>query len=83
MMSMLDVAAFTVVVFEWCVHTFFAFTLFAVFDGVVVIPQRRMIKKISFITMVLVDYLFFKNKFLHVSIILIAGCYHFIARLQP
>ena len=54
MMSMLDVAAFTVVVFEWHVHTFFAFSLFAVFDGVVVIPQRRMIKKISFITMILV-----------------------------
>ena len=51
-MSILDVTAFAVVAFRWHVHTFFAFTLLAVFIGLEVIPQRRMIKKISFITMV-------------------------------
>jgi hypothetical protein len=52
-MSILDVTAFAVVAFGWHVQTFFACTLLAVFIGVEVIPQRRMIKKISFITMVL------------------------------
>lgn len=53
-MSILDVAAFGVVAFGWHVHTFFACTLLAVFIGVEVMPQRRTMKKISFITKILV-----------------------------
>jgi hypothetical protein len=51
---MFDVTAFAVVAFGWHVQTFFACTLLAVFIGVGVMPQRRMIKKISFITVVLI-----------------------------
>lgn len=61
-MSILDVTAFAVVAFRWQVYTFLACALLAVFIGVEVMPQRRTIKKISFITKILVgQFYFFKT----------------------